>query len=385
MDFGFSKEQNLIRKSAREFFQKECPSDSVRELKKDKKGYDPKLWKKMSQLGFLGMAIPEKYGGSDGEYLDLMIFMEEMGRNIVPCPFFTTVCMCAPSIEKFGSINQKDTFLPQIVDKGEVWTFAICEEKAGWDADDIMLVAEPHGDGYQLTGKKLFVPYANSASKMIIAARTSKSDTPQKGITMFVVDANSKGLEVEVIPTSARDMKCEVRLNSVYVPKENILGELNEGYDVIEYVIQYGVVLKSAEMSGGIEAALELTKKYAMERKQFDKEIGSFQSIQHRMVGMLTESDGLRDMVYHASWNMNRGTPNRMFNSMTKVKANKAYNRVCYDAVYIHGAIGWTEEMDVSLYLLRSKANENDCGGTDFHRQRVAEEMDNYIPEFKNL
>ena len=385
MDFGFLKDQELIRKSAKEFFEKECPKDKVRELKEDKKGYDPKMWKKMTQLGFLGLVLPEAYGGTEGEFIDLMIFMEEMGRNIVPCPFFTTVCLCAPAITAFGSEDQKALFLPKIAEKGDIWSFALNEAKVSYGADDVNLSAVSDGEDFVLTGTKLFVPYANVAKYLLVAARTSHTDNPKEGITLFVVDGKNEGLTVEEIPTAARDKKCEVRFDNVRVPGNNILGKPGKGYDIIDYIIQYGGVLKSAEMSGGVEAALAIAVKYAKEREQFGKTISSFQSLQHRLVRMMTEADGLRNLVYQASWLINEGTPDRMISSMAKVKANKVYHRVCYDAVYIHGAIGWTEEMDISLYLLRAKANENDCGGSDFHRERIAEEMQDYEPDFLKL
>ena len=167
--------------------------------------------------------------------------------------------------------------------------------------------------------------------------------------------------------------------------KKNVLGEKDKGLDIVEYLLQYGSVLKAAEMSGGVQTALEIAVKYAKERYQFGKPIGSFQSLQHRLVKMLTEVDGLKNLVYEAAWNFSTGNPDKMLNSMVKVKANNAYHRVSYDAVYIHGAIGWTEEMDISLYLLRAKANENDCGGTDFHKERIALELEKYEPDFLSL
>ena len=181
MDFGFSKDQELIRKSAREFFEKECPKDKVRELKSDPKGYDPKMWKKMAQLGFMGLALPEAYGGTEGEFIDLMIFMEEMGRNIVPCPYFATVCMCAPALLAFGSDDQKKTYLPKIAEKGEIWSFALNEEKVSHEADDIKLTAVLENDEYVLNGTKLFVPYANAVKYLLVAARTTDSENPKEG------------------------------------------------------------------------------------------------------------------------------------------------------------------------------------------------------------
>ncbi len=382
MDFGFSKDQDLIRKSAREFIEKECPKEKVRELKQDKKGFDTKIWKKMANLGFMGLVIAEEYHGTEGDFLDLMIFMEEIGRNIFPCPFFITVCQCAPAIEEFGTAAQKKNILPKIAEKGEIWSYAVNEDKADYEASDIQLSAVAKGDGYVLNGTKLFVPYANSAKKILVVGRTTQSDNPEEGITLFIVDANSDGVEIEEIPTAAKDMKCEVRFNNVTVSRDDVLGEIDKGWAIVDYVLQYGAVLKSAEMSGGTQAALDIANKYAKERFQFGKPIGSFQSLQHRLVKMLTEVDGLKNLVYEAAWNIDEGTPNKMLNSMVKVKANNVYHRVCFDAVYIHGAIGWTEEMDISLYLLRAKANENDCGGTNFHRERIAKELESYEPDF---
>jgi acyl-CoA dehydrogenase len=385
MDFGFTKDQDLIRKSIREFFEKECPKEKVRELKTDKKGYDPKTWKKLADLGYMGLVIPEEYSGAEGAFLDLMIVMEEIGRNIVPGPYFTTVCQCAPAIDKFGAKALKKNVLKKIAEKGEIASYAINEAKADYSAADIQLAAAAQGDGFVLNGVKLFVPYANSAANLIVVARTKKNENPEEGITVFLVDAKSKGIEIEEIPTAARDMKCEVRFNNVAVPKENVVGEIDKGWQVVDYVLQYGAVLKAAEMSGGVQAALDIATRYAKGRYQFGKPIGSFQSLQHRLVNMLTEVDGLKNLVYEAAWYMDQGKPDKMLNSMVKVKANNVYHRVCYDAVYIHGAIGWTEEMDISLYLLRSKANENDCGANGLHKERIAIELDNYEPLFLSM
>jgi alkylation response protein AidB-like acyl-CoA dehydrogenase len=382
MDFEFSKDQNLIRQSAKEFFEKECPRDRTRELLADKKGYDPKMWKKMVQLGFAGLIIDERYGGTQGEFLELAILMEEMGRNIVPCPYFSTVCLCAPAIQQFGSDAHKKKFLPKIAEKGEIWSLALNEKRTNYEAEDIQLSAPVEKDAFILNGTKLFVPYANAAKHLLVAARTSPNETAQEGITVFMVDAKSPGIEIEEIPTAAPGVKCQVRFNSVGVSRENILGEIDRGWDVLEHIIQYGAVLKSAEMAGGTQAALDMAVKYARERIQFDKPIASFQVIQHKLVNMFSEMEGLRNQVYEAAWSISAGTPSRALSSMVKVKANSVYHRVCFDAVVIHGAIGWTAEMDVSLYLLRSKDLENDCGGSDFHKERIARELEQHDPAF---
>ena len=183
MDFEFSKDQKLIRQSAKEFFEKECPKERTRELMADKKGYDPKMWKKMAQLGFVGLIIPEEYGGTEGQFIELAIFMEEMGRNIVPGPFSTTVCLCAPAIQEFGSNAQKRNILPGIAEKGDIWSLALNEKRTDYEAADIQLMAAGQGDGFVLNGTKLFAPYANAAKHLLVPARTATKTAAEDGIT----------------------------------------------------------------------------------------------------------------------------------------------------------------------------------------------------------
>jgi len=383
MDFSFSKDQELIRSSVREFLKKECPKDSIRELKGDEKGYDPKTWKKMVKLGFQGLVIPEEYGGTEGEFFDLVIFMEEAGRNILPAPFFSTVCLCAMPLMEFATKEQKKKYLPKIATKGAIWSLALKEEADGCEPEDIRLRAYIQDDVYVLNGKKLFVPYANSADHLLVVARTADDET---GISVFIVDRKSAGLEIEIIPTVSHDTRCEVRFSDVKATKEDILGEPGRGWEIIDYILKVGAVLKSAEISGSAQAVVDITTRYARERVQFDKPIGSFQSIQHRLVDHLCDIDGLKNLVYEAAETINLGNPSKRLCSMAKLKANQVHHRVCHEGVIIHGAIGWTEEMDIGQYHLQTKAFENDCGTSEIHAERIAEEFEeNYEPDFLSI
>ena len=384
MDFDFSKDQDMIRKSVREFLEKECPKDKVRELKDDKKGYDPKVWSKMAELGFLSLVIPEKYDGMGGEYLEAIIFMEEAGRNLLPSPYFSTVALCALPIIQFGTDGQKEDFLPKIAD-GQIWSLAVTEASGGYEASDIELAAIKEDEQYVLTGTKMFAPYADVAEKLLVVARTGITENPEEGITVFAVDSGAAGITIDVIPTTARDKRCEVKFDNVSVTADNILGEFDRGWIVVEYILQYATVLKCAEMSGGAQAVLDITNKYARERIQFDKPIGSFQAIQHMLANMLIWTEGLKYLVYEAAWRINAGIPSKELISMAKVKANTVYQKVCVDGIYIHGAIGFTEEMDVGLYHLRTKAMEFDLGGSEFHRERIAQELEKQEPLFMSI
>ncbi|MBW1984108.1 MAG: acyl-CoA/acyl-ACP dehydrogenase [Deltaproteobacteria bacterium] len=385
MDFALEKDQELIKKSAREFFEKECPKDKVRELREDPKGYDPNMWKKMTSLGFLGLIIPEQYGGTEGEFIDLMLFMEEIGRNLVPSPFFSTVVLCGMPLMEFGTNEQKDTFLPEIAEKGKIWSFAQTEQLANHEPEDIKLKATLDNDEYTLNGTKLFVPYASAAKYFLVVARTSEGENPEEGITLFIVDSKTDGIETEIIPTTARDVRCEVKFTNAKVPKKNILGEPDKGWKIVDYVFQNTAVLKAAEMSGGAQAAFSIVNKYAKERKQFDKPIGSLQAVQFKLVDLLTDIDELKYLVHEAAWNINAGSPSRKLNSMAKAKANAVYHDMCYHGIFLHGAIGWTEEMDIGLYHLRTRSLEFEGGGTDIHMEKIAKELESYQPDFLNL
>ena len=385
MDYEFTKDQEMIRQAAKDFLSQECPKDKVRHLREDRKGYDPDMWKGMVELGWMGIVLPEEYGGIGGEFLDLLILMEEMGRNILPSPFFATIALCSIPIMKYGTDAQKSEYLTKIATEGQIWSLAINEQDANYDASDVKMSAKSAGDDFILDGGKTFVPYAESAEQFLVVARTAQKAKPEDGVTIFIVDAKSSGISMELMPTTARDARCEVTFNKVKVPKGNVLGGIDKGWEIIDDILTYAPVLKAAEMAGGAEAVLNITTKYAGERIQFGKPIGTYQAVQHRLVDLLTQVEGLRYLVYEAAWTINVGKPSKLLSSMAKLKANNVYQRACIDGIYLHGAIGFTEELDVGLYHIRSKAFEYEVGGTDLHRERIVDELATYKPPFLTL
>ena len=380
MDFDFSEDQVMIRDSARRFLEKECPKDKIRELKEDEKGYDPELWSRMAEMGWMGLILPEEYEGTGMNFFDLTILMEEMGRNILPAPFFDTVALCSLPILEYGTSEQKKRFLPKIACGEEIWTLALTEPSASYEPSGVELRATSLQEDYVLEGTKLFVPYANVADRLLVVARTS-----QEGITVLIVDAGSQGIKTEVIPTTAHDKQCEIVFDKVMVPKDNVLGEVGKGWEIVEFLLQRVSVLKCAEMLGGAQFVLEMANSYAKERVQFDKPVGSFQAIQHKLAEVFINVEGLRHLVYEAAWNISTGSPSRLLTSMAKAKANEVYQQTCIQGVKVHGAIGFTEELDLSLYFLRTKASEFMLGDTGFHRERIAVELEDYQPLFVSV
>lgn len=375
MNFSLSSDQELIRDSARKFVENECSKETVREMFRSEKGYDPVMWQKMADLGWMGLALPEEFGGVGGGMIDLALVLEEMGRGLLPGPFFSTVAACAFPILAFGTAEQKERYLPSIAAGEAIGSLALTEESGTLEATGIGVEAKVADGGYILNGSKLFVPYAHVADFLLVAARTSSRSDSNEGITMFVVERKSPGIEIDLLPTLAGDKQCEVRFSQVNVPKENLIGEPDRGWSVVELIHQRTALLKSAEMLGGMQAVLEMTIDYTKQRIQFGAPIGSFQAVQHNLVDLFNQIQGLRHLVYEASWRVDAGLPALPADpliSMAKAKANQIYEKTCIDCMKLHGAIGFTEELDIGLYHLKTRANLALGGDTRFHLDRIA-------------
>lgn len=375
MDLGLNEQQEMLRRSARDFLQKECPKQLVRQLDASDSGYSPELWRKMAELGWLGLAFPEEYGGNGGSFLDLAVLLEEMGYNILPGPFFSTVVLGGLAILAAGSEQQKKSLLPKIATGELLLTLALTEPSAKYDAASIKTKATAQNDEYVINGTKLFVPDANVAHYILCVARTQPKKNTEDGLTVFLVDSRSPDIKCTLLKTLARDKQCEVVFDNVHVPKENIIGKLNKGWPIVSDIIQKATVAKCAEMVGGAQAALEMSVKYAKERVQFNRPIGSFQAIQHYCANMVTDVDGSRFITYKAAWKVSEGLPATYDVAVAKAWTGEAYARVTLLAHQIFGAIGFTMDHDMHLYYRRAKAGEIAFGDSDFQRAIVAQEM----------
>jgi len=372
MDFSFTEEQDMLRISARDFLTKECPKAKVRELAKDERGYDPQMWRSMAELGWMGLIFPEEYGGMGASVMDLVILMEEMGRNILPGPFFSTIALCALPLLEYGSREQKTKFLPPIAKGKAIWTIALAESSGSFKASEVKLRAVLKGTNYVLRGCKLFVTDAHVADYILVVGRTAEGKRPEDGITLFIVDAKGPNVKMEAIPTIGGDRQFKVSFDKVAVSKDNILGKVGNGWDIVDFVLQRAAVLKCAEMSGACQAVLDMTSSYAKERIQFDRPIGSFQAIQHKLADMLIDVEAVQYLLYQAAWGISVGSPSPGQISAAKAKANEAYQRVCIEAIAAHGAIGYTMDHDIGLYYRRVKAAQFVAGDTDLHREMIA-------------
>lgn len=371
MDLDLSEDQKMLRTAARDFLEKECTKQFVREMEQDEKGYSPDLWSKMAQLGWTGLPFPESYGGGGGSFLDLVVLLEEMGRACLPGPFLSTVVLGGLTILAAGSEEQKQQFLPAIA-QGQIVTLALTESDGSYEAGSIQTKAVLDKDDYVISGTKLFVPDAHVADYLLCVARTGVGSSGDAGLSVFVVDAKSQGIGCTVLSTIAGDKQCEVIFERVRVPAASILGVVDEGWSVIEKTLRYAAVSKCAEMVGAGEEVLEMSVAYAKERVQFDRPIGSFQAIQHHCANMRIDVDGMRYLTYEAAWLLSEGLPADQEVSMAKAWVSEAIRRVTRLGHQIHGGVGYIIDHDMQLYFRRGEAAKVLFGDANFHREMIA-------------
>lgn len=375
MDFALSEEQEMLRNMSRDFLVNECPKSLVREMEEDEKGYSPELWKKMAELGWMGLVFPEEYGGEGLNFLDLTVLIEELGRALVPGPYLSTVVYCGLSILAAGTDEQKREFLPKIAKGDLTLSLALTEPSATWDAAGVTVMAVPEGDDFVISGTKLFISDAHVADYLLCVARTKESGDKEDGITLFLVDAKSPGISCTPLKTIASDRQFEVVFDKVRVPRKNMLGEPDHGWAVITEMLPKAMLAQCALMVGGAQQVLEMTVNYAKERVQFGRPIGSFQAIQHKCADMAIDVDGCRFITYQAAWKLSEGLPCALEVSMAKAWVSEAYRRTCVEGHQIHGGIGFIKDHDMQLYYRRAKASELMFGDADYHRELVAQQI----------
>ncbi|PKB83954.1 MAG: hypothetical protein BZY88_01195 [SAR202 cluster bacterium Io17-Chloro-G9] len=381
MDLGLTEIQQMLKNSAQEFLGRECPPTLVRELEEDPRGYTDELWRQMVGLGWTGLPFSEEYGGTGGSFMDLAILLEEMGKALVPGPFFPTVVLGGLTVSDAGTSQQKWDILTGICDGSLLLTMALTEASATYEPWGVETTATAQGGHYILNGTKLFVPYAHAADILLVAARTSPAaGSPagsSKGITLFLVPTKSSGLTVEVLNSIASDKQCEVLLDQVSVPQDAILGELDQGWPVVHRALQRAIAATCTQMLGGADAIVDMTVDYVTQRTQFGRPIGSFQAIQHQCARMATDVEGCRNIVHLATWTVSEGIPSEREVAMAKAWTSQAYQRVCTAAHQCHGAIGFTKEHNLQLYTRRAKVLELSYGDVETHREAFFQQIEN--------
>jgi alkylation response protein AidB-like acyl-CoA dehydrogenase len=368
MDFGLSETQQTLKSTVRKFLAAECPAAEVRKLLDADSNFDPALWRKIAEQGWTGMIFAEQYGGFGMGLVEMAATLEEMGRALLPSPFFSTVLMAGVLVESAGNENQKRKYLGAI-SRGEAKAaVAFLEESASMAPEAVKMKARAAANGFVLDGTKLFVQSAPIADFLIAAARLEGE------LALFTVPAKAEGLHIS--PMSSIDLTrkiYEVSFQGVKVSAEDLLARGDAALTAIGRARDIATVGLVAEMTGGMQRLLDMTVEYAKTRKQFGRPIGQFQAVQHRCADMLLYTESSRSAAYYAAYAIQEGIPEaRLAVSIAKAYASDAYREVGNSAIQVHGGMGFTWENDAHLYYRRAKASEVMFGDATHHREQIA-------------
>ncbi len=371
MDVLLTEEEEMLKNSAREFLEAECSPELARAMEKDDLGYPPELWKQMATLGWVGMALPERYGGQGLPLTYLGLVMEEVGRHIVPVPLHSTMT-AALTIDADGTDGQRQEILPKVSNGDMVLTWAFSEADPRYRPESVKLEAKRDGDSFILNGTKMFVDNFNCAEKCLVVGRTTPGSQGTDGISLFLVDTSSQGISHQLLTTLAKDKQSQVVFDNVRVPGTALVGEEGAAWPIVEGMLDRATALLCTQMTGAARKDAEMAIEYSKNRLAFGRPIASFQSIQHICADMVMWIDGGQLLTYEALWRMDEGLPAGIEVSQAKAFCNEKCEAVVRSSQIIHGGIGFMMEFNLHLWFRRVTAWSLRLGTTFEHRARVA-------------
>ena len=375
MDFSLSEEQRLLKDSVDRFVREFYAFENRRKLANSDPGYSGDNWRRMAELGWLAVGLPEEYGGIGGGPVEVMVIMEAIGAGLVLEPFFPTVALGANALVLGGSEALKAELLPRLAAGELKLALAYVERQSRFDLNDVEFAAKADGDGYVLDGHKGVVLHAATAGKIVVSARTSGASRDGDGITLFLVDGDAAGLSRRDYPTVDGQRASELTFEGVKVGAEAVLGEVGGGLAILERVAERGTVALLAEAVGCMQVLLDTTNEYLKTRVQFGQPIGKFQVLQHRMVDMFMNVEEARSMAYMATMKIDEeDAPERARAvSAGKVQIGKSGRFVGQQSVQLHGGMGMTDELNVGHYFKRLTMIDTMLGNQDHHLRRYGE------------
>jgi alkylation response protein AidB-like acyl-CoA dehydrogenase len=374
MSLILNEDQRMLKESALGFCRENVPLSVLRRLRDtgDELGFDQGIWRQIVELGWAGMTIPEAYGGFEFGFSGLGIVLEASGRSLLNSPLISTVLLSATAINLGGSEEQKQAILPAVVAGDKVLAMAF-DEKPHHNPADVQTSAVADGDGFLLNGRKVMVLDGHVADWLIVSARTSGSTADESGITLFLVDAHARG--VRVVRNHMVDGRnaATVTLQNVRVGTDSLLGNHDQGYVLLERVLDAGRVGLAAEMLGSMQEVFERIIEYLRHREQFGVPIGAFQALQHRAADMYCEIELCKSAVLAALNALDSESDEvPLLASLAKTKCSEVFFTISNEGVQMHGGIGMTDEFDIGFFLKRARVAQQLLGDQVYHRNRYA-------------
>jgi alkylation response protein AidB-like acyl-CoA dehydrogenase len=374
MAMTLTEEQQLLLDTATQFFQERAPVSELRKLRdsKDAVGFDRGLWKEMADLGFAGIMISEKYGGSDFGPVGLGLVLEQAGRTLAATPLVSTVLVCGSAVQLAGNAAQRQDILSAISSGNLIMALAL-EETPHHNPTRIATTAMADGAGFKISGNKTFVLDGHVADKLIVVARTSGKETDRNGTTLFLVDPKASGVKITRTHMVDSRNAANIEFKDVSVSADDVLGSVDGANDVLDQVLDIARIGMAAEMLGLVTQAFEMTVAYLKERKQFGVPIGSFQALKHRAADMFSEIELSRSVVIGAlSALEERSNDVPLLASLAKGRLSDVARTVTNEGVQMYGGMGMTDPIDIGLYMKRARVAAASFGDGNFHRDRFA-------------
>lgn len=374
MALVLTEEQRLLQDTAKDFLANNAPVAALRKLRdeKDPLGYAPDLWQKMVEMGWTSIILPETYGGLEFGFQGLGVVLEESGRTLAASPLFASAVVGASAILLGGNEEQKQTLLPAIA-SGELTLALALEESPHHRPTQISTTATLQGDSFVLNGSKCFVLDGHSADQLIVVARSSGGERDSSGLTLLLVERDAQGVSCQRTILMDSRNAADIQFDNVTVPAANVIGQVDQGWEVLQPVLDRGRVAIAAEMMGVALEAFERTTAYLKEREQFGQLIGSFQALQHRQAHIQSEIELCRSVLLQALSTVDDAPQELpLLASLAKTKLNELVKLVTNEAVQMHGGIGVTDDLDIGFFLKRARVAMQIFGDTGYHKDRYA-------------
>jgi alkylation response protein AidB-like acyl-CoA dehydrogenase len=372
MNFDLTEEQQILVDSVERFVQNDSSVERFRKLRDTERGWEPEMWERMGEMGWLSVPFPEEHGGFGGRFVDLALILEQLGRGLVPEPIIPSVVLAGGLVSRLGSDAQRQAFLAPMIEGRKSLALAYAERQSRYDLGDCLTTAERSDDGYVLRGQKTWVLNGHAADHIVVVARTAGSQLDREGLSLFIVDAGAAGLTATRVPGMDGQRSALLDLDGVQVDADRLLGREGEAHASLVWAIDRGAAAACAEGQGAIQELFTRTIEYLKQREQFDVPIGSFQALQHRAADMYAEAELCKStMILAAIQADSQDDEERMAEiSAAKTQLSTGGWFVQENAIQLFGGIGVTDEQDEGLFFKRLRVLQGLFGDADHHADR---------------
>ena len=372
LDLSLTESEEMLRAAALDFMHRDAPKEAIQHLQDTDTGYTEEIWQKVVDMGWLGIIVPEKYGGTGNPLTSAGVLFEALGSGPLPGPYFSSGILGSLLVMEAGTDEQKQSILPAVAEGKQILTLALTEPEYSWEPGAVQTTATGKNGDFVLNGVKAYTIDAQAATHFIVAARTEKGDDPAKGIGLFMVDAKSEGVSVRRLPGFFADRTFEVKLDSVKVPRSAMLGGADEGWPALKRGIGKAIPVLCAFKVGGCHAVFDMALEYSRTRVQFGQPIGRFQRVQDMIIEIYNHLEAARWITYEALWKLDTERAAAESIHVAKAVSSEAYWQVCGLAHQVFSGVSFSMEHPVTFHTRASRCLYHYLGDPAYHRQQLA-------------